>query len=132
MHEATQRREPGRPPLTGGGAQAIGQRHQRGRTQEVAVRVDDVQRGQRRVSLDQREPRARRVAVQRRRRLRRRRGEESAQIEALVGDGVRDLVEQRDALAVERQEIGDQQPLRRGIVGRDRRRPTAPAAHSFV
>ena len=126
VDEAAQRREPGRPPLTGGGAQAIGQRHQRGGTQEVAIR-----RRRRPARPASRLPRPARAARASRRRpaaapSRRRRGEEPAQIEALVGDRVRDLVEQRDALAVERQEVGDQQPLRRGIVGRDRRRRRRP------
>ena len=122
VDEAASAREPGRSPLAGGARAGD-------RPASASARADagsrrrgrPVQRGQRRVSLDQRQPRRACASPSSGGAVADAGGvEELAETEALVGDGVRDLVEERDALA--RRAAGSRGPAAaaRGIVGGDR------------
>ena len=114
VREAGQLRQPGRLALARSVAQPVGELGQGGRTQEAAARVDHLQRRQRRVALHDRQPRAGGVAVERQGRRR----EELTDVEALIGQRVRDLMDERQPLAFEGKEIRDQQPLRGRVVDR--------------
>ena len=85
------------------------------RPQKILARVAELEPGQHGVSLDQRQARARRVAVEARTAVGGE-AEKTPEAKALIGDGVGDLVRQRRALRPERQEAGDQQRAGRRVV----------------
>jgi len=128
VHEPGQLRQPGWAAGARGGAQPVRELGQRGRTKEPTAGVDHGHRGEGGVALDDRQARAGGVAVERQRGRR----QELAHIEALIGQRVRDLVDERDPLALERQEVRDQKALGGRVVDRARRRRGAGGPQARV